>query len=521
MRIGRSEDADVQVMAPSVSRHHAELRSTAAGWVLADAGGRLGTFVAGDRVGERPLDDPVDVRLGPEERATWLRVVPLGPDDLSGDGSAGLAETTTFAAVTRGGPDGPVARTGPDLLVVVEGREHRFTHPDEISVGRRADCRVVLDDPHCSRLHGVVTAAGAGWVWTDLSSVGTWREGRSVQRHEVTGVVELRLGHPTAGVVVRLTPVLSAAEEEQRLAGDRRRHRIRSVVAVLGLAALLAVLVATVSFGLLRLGGESSPPTPRAEPERRGTASPGRLDAAELDAAKLATVRLSATTSDASGASVTYSGSGTLIDPRGLILTNAHVAAPATPGLEDVFAAGPDSEALEDPDYLLVATVPGPDDSPAAPAYRARVVEADGTLDAAVLEIYARSDGSPLVDALDLPWLPLGDSDALRTGDDVTVLGFPTISGSGAVSVTRGVISTFLDDPVLGPRSEIDTDARIAPGNSGGAAIDDQARIVGIPSAVYVVEGTAVVSGRIRPVSAVAGLVEQARAQADATSASP
>ena len=113
---------------------------------------------------------------------------------------------------------------------------------------------------------------------------------------------------------------------------------------------------------------------------------------------------------------------------------------------------------------------------------------------------------------LDLPTLGLGDSDDLRTGDDVTVLGFPSISGSAAVSVTRGVISTFLDDPDLGPRAEIDTDARIAPGNSGGAAINDDALIVGIPMALYFEEGTAVVSGRIRPINTVMDVIAAARA---------
>ncbi len=81
--------------------------------------------------------------------------------------------------------------------------------------------------------------------------------------------------------------------------------------------------------------------------------------------------------------------------------------------------------------------------------------------------------------------MPLGDSDELRSGDDVTVLGFPGISESVRISVTTGVISTFVDRDDLGERSEIDTDARIAPGNSGGAAVNNDAELIGIPTALF------------------------------------
>ena len=97
-------------------------------------------------------------------------------------------------------------------------------------------------------------------------------------------------------------------------------------------------------------------------------------------------------------------------------------------------------------------------------------------------------------------------------GDDVTVLGFTGISTSKAVSVTTGVVSTFIKGD-FGARSEIDTDARIAPGNSGGMAIDNDANIIGIPSALFS-DGAPVVSGRIRPINVVADRIEQAESEA-------
>ena len=108
--------------------------------------------------------------------------------------------------------------------------------------------------------------------------------------------------------------------------------------------------------------------------------------------------------------------------------------------------------------------------------------------------------------------MALGDSDELRSGDDVTVLGFPGIAESGRISVTTGVISTFLDRDDLGERSEIDTDARIAPGNSGGAAVNNDAELIGIPTALFAPDGSPVVSGRIRPINIVRDLDRGRRA---------
>ncbi len=191
-----------------------------------------------------------------------------------------------------------------------------------------------------------------------------------------------------------------------------------------------------------------------------------------------------------------------------MILTNAHVAEPQAEGLAEKY--GPTE--LQNPDDLLIALIRTADDAPADPSYRARVVESDGFLDASVLQIYATVDGETIEGDLDLPTVSLGDSDELRTGDEVTVLGFPSISQSAGVSITRGVISTFVSDPDLNSeRAEIDTDARIAPGNSGGLAINNEGDIIGIPSSLFAPEGSPVISGRIRPINLVKPIIESAR----------
>ncbi len=540
LRIGRSIEADVVLAAGSVSRQHAELRPVENGWVLVDSGSQYGTYVDGRRVTEHRIAGQVTVQCGPPAAGSTLRItpdpvasapapapvsapmpvpvpappsapVPSAPAAPVSDRppgqtppGGGYDETFILAAPPPGPPGLGPARTGPDLLIVAEGREFRFRHPATLTVGRRPESDVVITDPVCSRVHGQVAARPGGWTYTNNSQEGTFLNGRRVEQHPFHETVKLRLGHPVAGPELSLVPILSAAEEEQRFARKRRNRTLVWVGA--GLAAVV-LIGGTITAAVLLSGDDDG-----------GSSGGGNGDSdvavdtmealtdEELDTAKAATVRLSAETTDLSGAPVEYSGSGSIIDESGLILTNAHVAAPESEGLNDQYG---DEDQIRNPEYLLVALTQGGDDRPADPEYRARVVEADGNLDAAVIEIYADEDGNELDEGLDLPTLPIGNSDEVRTGDDVTVLGFPGISQSGAVTVTKGVVSTFIPSEEYGPRSEIDTDTRIAPGNSGGAAINNNAEIIGIPSA-YFSEGTPIVSGRIRPINLVTDLIESA-----------
>lgn len=179
-------------------------------------------------------------------------------------------------------------------------------------------------------------------------------------------------------------------------------------------------------------------------------------------------------------------GSGSVVSPDGLILTNAHLITPTgidekLAELEQQLASEGKQATLEvDGDRFMVALSDGrhlPE-----PRYLARVVASDTDLDLAVLRIDADAREAPLDPAsLDLPALPLGRSDAVNLGDPVHVFGFPAI-GSGSLTYTVGIVSGFLFDEGIDGTAWINTDAITSGGNSGGAALNDAGELIGVPT---------------------------------------
>jgi S1-C subfamily serine protease len=300
--------------------------------------------------------------------------------------------------------------------------------------------------------------------------------------------VVLRLGDPATGEELGITPPLTSAQmarnHGRRVLGGRMRRGALVGVAVAAVAGL-----ATYGFIALRSAPSADGPS-----------------ASVLRHAEAATVRLlMGSQSDYLG-----SGSGTLISPTGLILTNAHVAQPRAHGLA-LAARGPQTD--PNPSFLTVEVTTGPS-SPVVARYRARTLAADGYLDLAVVQIYATASGKPVSPgSLHLPYLTLGNVAALQLDQPVTVLGFPGVSESDSITVTSGVVSTFVPDPlkhVKDPRFELETTARVAHGNSGGAAIDNEGHLLGVPSLTIPGDGSDV-SWRLRSVTEAKALITAAR----------
>ncbi|MHC1785054.1 MAG: serine protease [Anaerolineaceae bacterium] len=161
-----------------------------------------------------------------------------------------------------------------------------------------------------------------------------------------------------------------------------------------------------------------------------------------------------------------WTGSGSIISSDGLILTNAHVVLP---------------DRDYPVDYLVISLTGNQDEIP-TPSYYAVVVQADVSLDVAVIQITTDLDGNDIDRAtLELPAVPIGDSDALSLGDKLSILGYPGIGGE-TITLTSGEVSGFTGEAAYGNRAFIKTNATIAGGNSGGLAVNAQGELVGIPT---------------------------------------
>ncbi len=162
---------------------------------------------------------------------------------------------------------------------------------------------------------------------------------------------------------------------------------------------------------------------------------------------------------------VPWSGSGTIIDKNGLILTNYHVV-----------------EETGEWNALGILVTSRSDQKP-EPAYLAEVVAQDPDADLAVLQIVSDFEGKPVdFDKLGLVPVPMGDADNLELGDEITIFGYPGI-GAGTITLTEGKIAGFLtDEAITYQRAWLKTDASIAGGNSGGTAVDEYGNLVGVPT---------------------------------------
>lgn len=140
-------------------------------------------------------------------------------------------------------------------------------------------------------------------------------------------------------------------------------------------------------------------------------------------------------------------GSGFIIDPKGLVLTNNHVVEGA------------------------VSIIVRLDDGR---SFDAEIVGRDPLTDVALIRLKGKVDN--------LPTVKLGDSDALRVGDWAVAIGNPFGLAS---SVSSGIISARARDIHSGPYDDfLQTDAAINPGNSGGPLFNMKGEVIGINTAI-------------------------------------
>jgi S1-C subfamily serine protease len=170
------------------------------------------------------------------------------------------------------------------------------------------------------------------------------------------------------------------------------------------------------------------------------------------------------------------SGSGSILDQQGNILTNYHVIAGA---------------------QKLSVSIGGKKD------YAATIVGGDPDTDLAVIRLTEKPSGPLTV-------IPMGDSDKLVVGQKVLAIGNPFGLDR---TLTTGVISG-LQRPIRARNNRliegaIQTDASINPGNSGGPLLDSRGRMIGINSQILSPSGSSAGVGFAVPVSIAKRVVPQ------------
>jgi len=166
-------------------------------------------------------------------------------------------------------------------------------------------------------------------------------------------------------------------------------------------------------------------------------------------------------------------GSGFIIDPAGIVVTNNHV--------------------IDGADEITVTLQDGT-------SLKATLVGRDERTDLAVLKVTPEKP---------LPSVAFGDSDASRVGDWVLAIGNPFGLGG---TVTAGIVSARGRDINQGPYDNfIQTDAAINRGNSGGPLFNMDGEVIGINTAIYSPSGGSIGIGFSIPANLAKTVVAQLR----------
>jgi pSer/pThr/pTyr-binding forkhead associated (FHA) protein len=190
LTLGRDAASDVVVTGHEVSRHHAEIRSEAEGYVLVDLSAN-GTFVNGQRIEKtHPLARADVIRIGNDEfrfyaDAPAAPAAPLPPPPAPAEPPnlqpAGAAQR--LSDTMHGIPVTPASSTAAPLASLLfrsgdlKGRRLPIRVP-VVNIGRGEYNDIVIADPSVSTMHAKLQRREAIWILTDMGSTnGTFVEG--------------------------------------------------------------------------------------------------------------------------------------------------------------------------------------------------------------------------------------------------------------------------------------------------------------------------------------------------------
>ena len=162
------------------------------------------------------------------------------------------------------------------------------------------------------------------------------------------------------------------------------------------------------------------------------------------------------------------SGSGSIIDKRGYVVTNVHV--------------------IENASTINISLADGS-------TYEGRVIGKDTESDIAVLK-FEPANG------VELKTIAFGDSENLKVGQKVIAIGNPfALERTMTTGIISGLGRPIQESENVIIRNMIQTDAAINPGNSGGPLLDSQGRMIGINTMIYSSSGSSAGVGFAIPVT--------------------
>lgn len=151
------------------------------------------------------------------------------------------------------------------------------------------------------------------------------------------------------------------------------------------------------------------------------------------------------------------SGSGSIIDKRGYVVTNVHV--------------------IEKASTITISLADGS-------SFHGKVVGQDKESDIAVLKFDPPA-------GVELKTIAFGDSDSLKVGQKVIAIGNPfALERTMTTGIVSGLGRPIQESSDVIIRDMIQTDAAINPGNSGGPLLDSQGRMIGINTIIYSSSGS-------------------------------
>ena len=225
-----------------------------------------------------------------------------------------------------------------------------------------------------------------------------------------------------------------------------------------GLAAAAVIMVIAAAVALLAVStfaGQAAPRGAAVPPEVRA------LVRQAMASTGLISVRNS---SDLATLAPRPRGSGVVVRSDGVVVTNQHVIT--------------NTQTNHSYDEIFLSLSGAGDSASLSTRYRLKPVLINKEYDLALLRVESDAAGNPLPKSFTFPSIEIGDSRKIKVLEDLFIIGFPEKGGSTA-TVNRGVVE---GRDLLG--NWIKTDARVIHGNSGGAAVDSEGRLIGIPTKV-------------------------------------